>query len=145
MTTSGLITRPILGLSDLSIVDDPYDVIIDGLNVGPGTWRRATAESPFVSGRVLAGAVLDVATRSFQIDVAGTSLEDVQTNIGTLIAAVSQFSYELSLTLDTGATYRWACEPADWAVGFTFQHVLGLIAPVSLLIPTSPLPVTGPI
>ena len=148
MAASGSITRTSLSLPDLAICNDTYDVFYDesgALDVGTVTWRRQTAESPYVSGRVLMQAVKDTPTMSMRLAVTGADLATVRANIQTLVTAVWQTTYNLTLTLDTGATYTWTCEPADAQVGFTFSHVLGLAAPVVLTIPRDPNPVAGPI
>lgn len=148
LATAGHVTRPVLGLDNLQIVDGTYDVFYDdgnGLDVGQTTWRRTTVESQWVPGRVVTGMVKDTAIRTLRVDVKGSSAADVQDKIKTLLRAVWQPHYHLSLTLDTGATYTWLCEPADTNVGFTYQHLLGSIAPVVMVIPTSPIPASGPI
>lgn len=148
MAVSGHITRTVLSLADLPICTTTYDVMYDdanGLDIGTVTWRRLTAESPFVAGRVLTQAVKDTALMSWRVDVTGADLATVQGNVGTLLAAVWQATYQVSLTLDTGATYTWNCEPADASVGFTHGHVLGKVCPVILSIPRDPTPVAGPI
>lgn len=142
--SSAYVTRSLLGLGHLDLLTDPYDILIEGLDPGQRSWRRTTAESPFVPGRVLMNAVLDTPTRLIPVDVSGTDLADVQTNVAALIAAFSQMHYQVHITLGT-AEYAWVCEPADLNVGFTYQHVLGRICPVTLSVPSSPIPVAGPV
>lgn len=147
MANSGHITRTSLSLADLAIATATYDVMVDEaglLDAGTVSWRRLTAESPFSPGRVLVQAVPDTPTMNLRIDVIGTSLADVQTKVGTLLTAVWQASYQLSLTFDA-ATYTWTCEPADVTVGFNYPHIFGLACPVVLSIPRDPIPVAGPI
>lgn len=146
---NGLITRPVLDLDDLDIVNDTYDVMYDEsnlLDIGSVVWRRQTVESPDVPGRMLTSVVKDVEQKSLRIEVSAGTMPDLQDAIGTLLDAVFQSHYQLRISFASGdVVYRWHCEPADVNVGFTYQHVLGLVAPVTLLIPCSPLPVAGPI
>lgn len=148
MASSGYITRTSLSLSNLAIVTATYDVAIDdagSLSAGTIAWRRLTAESAFTSGRTLIQAVKDTTSLALLITVTGADLATVQANVSTLLSAVWQTSYQLSLTLDSGATYTWNCEPADATVGFNHSHVLGRACPVVLSIPRDPIPVAGPI
>lgn len=147
MANSGHITRTSLSLSNLAIATATYDVMVDEgslLDVGSVTWRRLTADSPYVNGRVLMAAVKDTPTMAVRIDVIGTDLADVQTKVGTLLTAVWQPSYQLSLTFDS-ATYTWDCEPADASVGVNYAHLFGLACPVGLAIPRKPTPAAGPV
>jgi hypothetical protein len=148
VASSGYITRTSLSLSNLAIATATYDVLLDesnGLSAGTVAWRRMTAESPWVSGRTLVQAVKDTTSLAMQVTVTGADLATVQSNVSTLLTAVWQTTYQLSLTLDTGAVYTWACEPADATVGFNYSHVLGKACPVVLSIPRDPTPVAGPI
>lgn len=143
---SGFITRTVGG--NLAICTSTYDVMYDaanGLDLGTVQWNRITADSPFSSGRVLVQAVKGTPTLNMRVDVTGADLATVQADVSTLLAAVWQTAYQVSLTLDTGATYTWNCEPADATVGVTYSHVLGRMCPVVLSIPRSPIPVAGPI
>lgn len=143
-TVSVSVSRTELSLSALDISAAPFEVL-EGLDAGVVTWRREYARSPDVHGAVLISAVKDLVEGGrLEVDVSGASQAAVRTNVATLLAAFSQWSYTLQVSLD-GTTWSWACMPADYSVGVVdAATVFGLVCPVRLVFPRQPIPVSGP-
>ena len=123
-----------------------YEIDADGLGPGPRTYRRETAQSPFVRGRFLIDTQLDTMQAPVTIWVGGSTASQLNTRVAALLAAFDQLSYQLDVVID-GVTYSWLCEPADSTVGtggvFDFWELGAFQQTVSLVIPRDPLPVAG--
>lgn len=144
MNVVGFITRPELGLADLVISSGAYRIVSEGADFGPVTWRKQEATSIFMHGsipvyQVKSGTVINLGVR-----VLGSSQSQLAANIDTLIKAVSQWTYNLSLSLE-GTSYTWTCYSADYAVGGSGERFNLLDVDVRLVIPRSPIPIAGPV
>jgi hypothetical protein len=139
------VTRTELSLTALDLTTAPFEVREEGLDVGATIWRREYERSPYIHGAQLVSAVKDITEGcTLAVDVTGASQAAIATNLGTLLAAFSQWSYTLQVSLD-GTAYAWACSPADWTVGFVSNDlVFGLVCPVRLSFARQPVPVSGP-
>lgn len=147
MTTfTGTISRTELSLGTLAIgTTTPYRVSMDeGLQAGTVTRRRTTASSPFVEDVVETNSVRDEAFIALTVYVTGTDLSTIQSNVQTLITALSQSTYTLTV-ITGGATYAWACRAADYSLRFDIIHSQGKQGTVVANIPRSPIATTGPI
>ncbi len=149
LSIAGLVTRPELGLGDLTITGGSkstpgYD--IQSFNTGALSWRKITTHSPFVHGEQLVHAVKDVKTVELSIVVFGSTAADLHSRIATLARAFEQFTYQLSVTMDS-VEYRYTCEPADYRAGSGEGFNKFLLAAhqqvMSLQIATSPIPIAG--
>lgn len=123
MTAEGSITRAELSLATLNFgtstgapgTPGAY-LTRNGWNLGEKTYRRITAESPYVGGRVLVHAVPDVQTATLRLRVKGSDQQDLYNRINELSAAFSQFSYTLTINVNH-KTWIYLCEAADMTLG----------------------------
>ena len=123
-----------------------------GFGPGATTYRRHTAQSPFVAGRVLVRAVADAGTLIVPVVVRGTTPAGLQDSMTALVAAFTQWTYTVTLVEEPDgaapATYAWTCEPADYQVGsggaFNDLGLLSYVQVVTFTAPRSPL-ATGPL
>ncbi|WP_169165092.1 hypothetical protein [Cellulomonas taurus] len=99
-----------LGGSALVIEDAPFELIAVG--TGARTWRRTTVEGKYQHGRALVGAVLDTQQLTVQVRCRGASWIAAQNRVNELIAAVSAFSYGVTVEIE-GHRQTFVCEPAD--------------------------------
>jgi hypothetical protein len=157
-TVSGYITRSSLSLSNLAFglgtpyyIDGGSDSGAGGGNGGSGLQpgqvvkSRVWATSPYVAGGVQVLSVAGIVTTTAVICVDADSHADLQSDLTTLMTAVEQSSYTLSITFDS-TTYAWSCFDADYQIApFPMQFVFGYFLPVTLTIPASPTPVSGPV
>lgn len=141
------VTRTELALANLTLTDfaGGYDVLEGSLAAGLVSWRRKLAESPFVHGAYEVGAVKDLVDGgTLGVDVVATTQAIIQTRVTTLLAAFSQSTYQLHVTLD-GVAWAWTCMRADYSVGVASDDIrFGLAAPVTLRFPRQPVAVSGP-
>ena len=146
LVTAASVTRTELALADLDLNDKTtYGVMAAG--PGAKSWRRQTAESPFMHGRALVGAVLDTEVAPLRIRVKGSTDSVLNTNLNALLRAFEQFTYDLTLTIE-GVTYTWRCEPADYTIGDRGGEINTFVRLanqewVSFEIPRNPIPVAG--
>lgn len=111
------ISRSELNLGPLEIsTSNGYYVARDGFGPGEQVLRRITAESPYVSGRILTHAVKAQETTVINLRVKGNTSNEMWSKIEILQAAVAQFSYTITFNLD-GYEKTWRCEPADVTIG----------------------------
>jgi hypothetical protein len=121
-----------------------YEVVA----IGPGArqWRRHTVEGRYAHGRALVGAVLETMVVPVVVRVYGASWAQVSTRAKTLVDAVSQRSYTVTVNID-GVVSTWACEPADVSIvgGDAWQkfHAMARMQEYQLMIPRHPIPTSG--
>jgi hypothetical protein len=139
VTRSGLI--PPLGQLDIN--DGTNYVFTRGFEVGAVSWRKEAATSPYVHGRVVVHEVKDAVESRLGVMVRGTSAEEVDQNLETLLQAFTQqYNYELRVTVD-GQDYHWRCERADYNVGFMTEFLAARALPVALTFMRHPIQVQG--
>lgn len=141
------IDRTSLSLGTLTLGEGTNYHLPDGwLNVGTSEYRRNTPTAPNSPGRQLTDHVLDTVTFTAKVNIGlanQTSVAAVWSAFGVLIAAVRQESWTFQVAYDGAATMKWTCEPAAIAPDFTSLFMQGML-PVTLTVPRSPIPVTGP-
>jgi len=127
----------------LVLGDAPY-VLVD-LAPPARRWRRATVEGRYQHGRALVGSVLEQATIRLEVRVEAASWAALDTALTTLLAAVSQRSYETRITIGS-TTDRWRCEPADvdYSGGALEKHLaMSAMQSYILTIPAYPVEVSS--
>lgn len=127
----------IFGLTTLSITSESLQLDADGFDEAGVTWDRQTAGSPFVHGKIEVGRIQGNGTLTGKVWCLGSTSAGVRTARDTLIAAVSNYAYTVSQTVD-GATDSWECYAADYVIGNQSRYVRGLVIPVNLSIPYLP-------
>lgn len=147
---SYVITRTSLSLADLELNTDPgntYRVITDSMGIGDVSHRRLTASSPWVPGEALIASVKEQVSMPLGIRVTGTTNATLKNNVVALINAFSQFSYTITVTLDSQTWGVYDCQPADFSVGSsgTYQnyHMIAFKQDVTLQIPRNPIVSSG--
>ena len=143
-TLSGTITRTSLALPDLALFgSSPYHLVggagneASSLQTGQVVHNNRSAESDFLNGAVLVHSRAGMRTMSMSWYVFGSSLSGVKADIETLLVAVNQASWTLTIVID-GVSRSWECWPADWAVSYDTPHVKGNVAQVNLTVPAQP-------
>lgn len=126
---TGSITRTELGLGQLSLdVDGTYSIV--SFSEGGVTWRRTAVAGKYQRGHRLIQAQQDTATDVLLVRVYGDSWIEVNNRVKVLRDAFSQFTYQLTVTIN-GLVRTAECEPADMDVvgedtrrkGLTFANM----------------------
>lgn len=137
------LTRTSLSLADLVIDSDPFSGSFhlpeDGIEWPRFDTRRTYAPpSEFVAGRVLLSAVPDVGAMTTTIYARGTDAATLKAAKAELEAAVSQFSYTLTLT-ENGQSWTWTAQPElpSWGQVDTGM-VRAFMAKATVVIPLNP-------
>lgn len=145
MTTSVSIATsgsPVLIAAALSEAT-PFFLDQDGLGEPGMSWRFGEMpNSQDIHGREIVSAALEVSSLPLRIWVTGDTSAEIQANRNTLQAALSQFAYETTVTVDDVGLV-WACDPANWAVVGDLrrhEHVGALLLPLAVTIPVQPIP-----
>lgn len=141
-TAAVSIDRASLSLSALDIGDSPGDTYCltpEGLGEPEMTWRLgAMPDSASIHGREYISAALDESSLPLEIVVSGTSAANLATNKAALTTALSQFSYSVTVTVDSLAKV-WLCGPANWSIGAVqHSHQVELVQVVRFTIPVYP-------
>ncbi len=112
------VSRTELSLSPLSIsAANGYYVKKDGIGKGDVKYRRITADSPFVRGRVPVHIVPDVITLNPTIRVNASTIADFDNKLTTLTNAFTQFQYTVVYNLSGSLNSSFLCETADYTIG----------------------------
>lgn len=116
MTTfSVTIDRTALTLSPLVITNDPFGTAFhlpsDGIGRGNFAIRKTYAPtSRLIGGQQLLSAVTDLGSLPLRIYAHGSTTAEVASNMAVLNAALSQWAYEITLTVD-GVSETWWADP----------------------------------
>lgn len=131
------VSRTFLGLPTLSLNDRVSYIVADQIFGAQQTWNRQTAKSPYVDGEFLINANRALVQDRFAVQVLGASQSQVQQRMTALIAAFSQPSYTLTLTMED-ASYPYYCQPADFTVDWSRERWMARQALVTLTVPRQP-------
>jgi hypothetical protein len=144
LSISALVSRTLLGLGDLNINDHSKYVLAGPMAFGGQVqWNRRQVEAPWVDGQITVERHRTNVTEPLSIYVAGTSLGDLDTNLGVLLAAFMQDRYTFQLVVG-GANHAWDCESADVSqVLYDTAHVYNKYVTVTLAVPRKPIPLAG--
>jgi hypothetical protein len=135
--------RASLSRADLVITDNPFaggfHIPEDGVGDPQFAMRRTLAdESSIVNGRILLASAVDLGTMLLRVYAHGDSSADVAARKEELAAATSQWSYDLTVTVD-GVARTYAAQPElpNWGPidsGMVKAHM----AVCSIVIPINP-------
>lgn len=137
------ITRAALSLDPLVIASNPHGTTLhmpeDGLGAVGWDYRRSYApDSDWQSGKALLSVVREASTLPLTVYAHDTSSAGLAAARAVLEAAVSQWAYDVTVTVDGVAT-TYHAEPAipQWAP-FDSGHVRAHIDQCQLVIPVNP-------
>lgn len=125
MTQSFVIDRSGLSLSDLTIdVSGLNDYVIskDGWGEPPYVPRTTFESSTFVNGQLLVASVDDLTAWALGVFINGTDGADLASKIAALAAAIKQFAYTVTATMDDSGT-TWNAFPGS------MSRDQGIVAP----------------
>lgn len=139
-----VIDRSGLSLSNLVIDTEGFGTYaVDKAGLGRvGRTPRETfaTDSPFVSGRLRTAVVWDESSLPLVVRVQAGSAADLNTAIGALEDALSQFVYPVTVTVN-GITKVYTAYPATWnSVDglLAFERVTSFHEDLSITIPVYP-------
>lgn len=106
------ISAPNIVISDA--LDATYELVREGLGRPAITWRKTAApDSADVHGTEYVAAVKEQTTLPLKVMIQAASSAALNTALNALEAALSQFSYTATVTVD-GVTKVWSCGPAAY-------------------------------
>lgn len=143
-TVTATVTGGITLTSAPYFIEGQESADASGIDPGQTQFSRVWATSAYVGGAVPVFVVPGIVQATLKMYVYDATQADIETDMDALVAALTQASYTLSITVD-GATYAWTCYCADYQPApFPIVAVLGLQWPITFDIPRSPYPVSGP-
>jgi hypothetical protein len=118
-----------------------YRITEEGLGRPAVSWRfAAMPDSSDVHGTEYTAAAKEQSSLPLVIDVYGSSTANLETACAALDAALSQFSYETTVTVD-GVAQIWSCSPASWSTGLVHaEDVSSFLRTYTITIPVYPIP-----
>jgi hypothetical protein len=142
-TVSVSIDRSSLSLAALVATDDgaTYQIQQDGISRPAITWRKLAApDSADVHGTEYIAAVKEQTSIPLNVIVKSASTSALQMAIDDIEAAISQFSYSVTVTVD-GAAKTWAASPAAWSFStpITPGQVAQFFTLMTITIPVYPI------
>jgi hypothetical protein len=158
VTATLTVDRSALSLPDLVIgVDIASGYTLDPkLRIGDVIWRKETSEAPNVPGRTLGDFTRASTEVVGSITCHGSSEANLQSLLGTLIAALTQVTasgfapFPMTYTHGTATVYRWTCtEPGDLTLGdqsgLDDAELASFVQAVGFTVVRDPIPLAGPI
>lgn len=144
LNISALVSRTQLGLGNLDINDHTKYVLAGPLAFsGAVQWNRTQVEAPWVDGQITTERHRVNTTETLAVYVAGSSMADLDANLGTLIAAFQQDRFTFQLVVG-GANHAWDCEAADVSqVLYDTAHAAAKYVTVTFAVPRKPIPLAG--
>lgn len=136
-TFSVLLSRTELGLAPLEINDQSNFIVGNTIMGGAQNWNRQTVKSPYVDGEFTVNRAKSQVSEQFTVQVLGATQTLLQANIATLTDAVSQFRFQLTMTMNESVR-TWQCETADYTVDWTQARWMARKVLVTLQIPRYP-------
>lgn len=122
-----------------SLTTSPYNIEGEaGVDFGQQSWRRNMATSPFVHGGFPVTQVLENSQATLAVQVKASDQDSLADSIAALIAAFSQFEYELHIKFDD-TEWGWTCWAADVAVESHDERMAQFNTVVRFSIPRSPI------
>jgi len=98
-------------LSDVTFGQSGDFVIVADTLGDPGlNWRYGYVSSPWVDSELLTSAVKAKATLAFEVDVSGSDIAALVSNIATVRTMLSQFAYTATVTVG-GEAVAYSCDP----------------------------------
>lgn len=125
------------GTPDLTITEDADYELVSVVATGRA-WRRRTAEGPYMHGRALLGAVLEVGTLTIVVRCKGTTWVAATNRLTELLDYVKDLQYTVTTTVE-GVTTTYTCEPADVDAPMDKYYAIAKRLDVTLTIPVAPL------
>ena len=137
------INRDALALLPLEIADgNPYYVATQFLGTGI-SWDRQTVSSRWVDGDYTVSRRRGNVTEQVAVEVACASTAALLLATETLIAAFTQDSYTMTVTID-GQIWAYACEAADYqSLQWTTPRLSAHQGQVLFGVPRRPLALAG--
>jgi hypothetical protein len=142
ISMSVLLSRTPLGLPALQINDHLNYKIAPQFLGGNVQWNRQKVSSPFLDGEVTTQRSRQSVAEQIAVEVFAGSAAELQTNTAALIAAFSQDSFTLTVTL-AGTVYAYACEAADVQVAWTGPRMMAHQGQVVFSVPRQPVALVG--
>lgn len=142
LTLSVLVSRTILGLSDLQINDHTNYFIAPGSFGGAVTWNRTQVQSPYIDGAVTVNRTRNMVNDAINVEVRGNDTAGVHTNLQALLNAFIQDNYTITVSVN-GSSRQYACEAADYHAEWTGPRWVANQIQVALTVPRFPVPISG--
>lgn len=110
------VTRSLLGLADLDINDHESFYVAPNTLGAQLTYNRQQVGAPWCDGQVTVNRSKQNVSEPVVVEVLGDDNSEVFANMAALIAAFSQDSFTLKITVD-GVVNNYRCEAADYQIG----------------------------
>lgn len=136
LTLSVLVSRDLLGLTDLE-VNDPGNYKVADLLGGTQERNRASYGAPFTDGQRTAHSALRNVAEPFVIEVFGDNPADLGLNLAVLLDAFAQDQFTVTVTMD-GHAEVYVCESSDAQTVWAGPRMMARQAQVTLNTPRLP-------
>ena len=139
-----IFTRTLLGLGDLTVIDDTSaDYVLETLSRPGRTPVNTMASSGLTHGEVITRTRLEQATIPFSCLVQGTTTDQVETRIDALERCMSQLYFEVTHDVDGyGRGYDVYASTVSQPDGILHGWVDNYIARLSVVLSVYPLAAT---
>jgi hypothetical protein len=140
---SVVVTRELLGLSDLNINDHTnYYVSNTDFMSAQISWNRQTTSSPYIDGSVTIFRTRQQTSQSMVVECLGEDQAELRQNFDIIAKAFMQDNYTLTITLNS-VDYSYRCEAADYALRWDGPRFVARQVQMQFSVPCQPQPLTG--
>ena len=136
------VSRTALGLADLDINDHLAYYLTPAFLGGTVSWTRQQVTSPFIDGAVTTYRTRGVVSEQVGVEVLGADVAELNTNLAALLAAFTQDAFHLAVAIGD-EDFEYACEAADYQVGWSGPRWLATQLQVVFTVPRQPVPIAG--
>lgn len=141
ITLAASVSRPNLGLGDLSI-NDYLNYRVVSLMGGQVVWTRNAVVSAYMDGDVTVNRRRANIDEPVVIDVLGATQAAMQANVDALVQAFCQDSFIMTLTVG-GQTHGYYCESADYQMLWEGPKFIAQQIQIHFNVPRRPVPQLG--
>ena len=143
-TVSVSVTRTSLALGNLDLSDHVNYYTSGEIFGSTVAWRRATVKSAYVESEFTVNRVRGLVEEKFAVNVLAPDQVTMATNIGALVTAFTQDTFNLTVQLDA-QPYTYACEASDYTMDWQIARMHSLQTEIKFTLRRSPVPINGPI
>lgn len=140
---SAELSRDLLSLAPLQINDHGSYYAAPQFLGGQLQYNRTQAGGPWLHGMRTVNRIKQNVTEQCTIEVKADSSADAQEAMATLITALQQDTYTLTVILDGQATYQYLCEAADYQVVWAAPRLVAKQGQLTFSVERQPVPLVG--
>jgi hypothetical protein len=137
------VNRDALALTPLDIAQPPYYLAASPFLSSQVSWDRQTVSSRWIDGEVTTSRKRGMVMETIAVEVVATDMATLQDYMQTLIEALCQDTYTMTITVD-GTLWVYNCEAADYTnLMWTTPRLVAAQGQAQFTVPRRPVAAVG--